>query len=163
VNDFLQSVSNPAHYAAGDAAEGGPPLTPVAGMEGTMAALNLLEGNRHRPDYSGVPSVVFTVPPLARVGLGEDEARKAGLDVRVKHEQTSGWHSSRRIGETCSGFKTIVNAQTREIVGAHLLGHNADEVINLFALAIRKRLTAADLEHVIYAYPTHCSTIPYML
>jgi glutathione reductase (NADPH) len=51
VNDYLQSVSNPAVCAAGDsAASPGPPLTPVASLEGEVAAANLLEGNRHRPD-----------------------------------------------------------------------------------------------------------------
>lgn len=163
VNEFLQSVSNPAVYAAGDAAEsGGPPLTPVAGLEGKIAAANLLEGNRHQPDYSGVASVVFTVPPLAAVGFQEDEARRAGLKFRVKHRETSQWYASRRIGETCSGFKTIVEEDSGRILGAHLLGHNADEVVNVFALAIRKKLTAADLKDTLYAYPTHGSNVPYM-
>ncbi len=59
VNEYLQSVSNPAVYAAGDAvASGGFPLTPVAGMQGDIVARNLLEGNRHTPNYSGIPSVV---------------------------------------------------------------------------------------------------------
>ena len=164
VNEFLQSASNPAVYAAGDAAEGGGlPLTPVAGLEGKIVAANLIEGNRHRPDYSGVPSVVFTVPPLAAVGLKEDDARKAGLKFRVTHQDTSGWYASRRIGETCSGFKTIVEEPTGRILGAHLLGHNADEIVNLFALAIRKGLTPADLKETLYAYPTHASNVPYML
>lgn len=163
VNEFLQSISNPAVYAAGDAAEsGGPPLTPVAVLEGKVAAANLLEGNRHRPDYSGVASVVFTVPPLAAVGFQEVEARKAGLKYRVKHSETSQWHASRRIGETCSGFKTIVEEENGRILGAHLLGHNADEMVNVFALAIRKRLTAADLKDTLYAYPTNASNVPYM-
>src|SRR5256884_9890302 len=71
VNEFLQSVTNPRVYAAGDAAAapGSLPLTPVAGYEGAIVASNLLKGNARRPDYRGIPSVVFTVPPLAGVGL----------------------------------------------------------------------------------------------
>src|SRR5713226_6843321 len=70
VNEFLQSVSNPAVYAAGDAAAGGGPrLTPVASMEGHVVASNMLKGNHRKPNYSGVPTVVFTVPPLGSVGL----------------------------------------------------------------------------------------------
>src|ERR1035438_7172045 len=68
VNEFLQSVSNPAVYAAGDAAaSGGPPLAPVASYEGQIVAANLLKGNHQRPNSLGIPSVVFTVPPLAAV------------------------------------------------------------------------------------------------
>jgi pyruvate/2-oxoglutarate dehydrogenase complex dihydrolipoamide dehydrogenase (E3) component len=64
VNEFLQSVSIPAVYAAGDAAaSGGPPLAPVASYEGLIVATNLLKGNHQRPNYAGVPSVVFTIPP----------------------------------------------------------------------------------------------------
>ena len=70
VNEFLQSVSIPAVYAAGDAAaSGGPPLAPVASYEGLIVAANLLKGDRQRPNYIGIPSVVFTIPPLAAVGL----------------------------------------------------------------------------------------------
>jgi glutathione reductase (NADPH) len=71
LNEYLQSVSNPLVYAAGDAASVGPPLTSVSGHDGKVVAGNILEGNRHKPDYRGVPSVAFTVPPMASVGLNE--------------------------------------------------------------------------------------------
>ena len=65
VNEFLQSVSNPAVYAAGDAAaSGGPPLTPVADYEGAIVASNLLNGKHEKPNYAGIPTVVFAIPPL---------------------------------------------------------------------------------------------------
>jgi glutathione reductase (NADPH) len=77
VNEYLQSVSNSAVYAAGDAAASeGLPLTPVATYEGEIVGTNLLEGNHVKPNYQGVPSVVFTIPPLASVGLQEEVARK---------------------------------------------------------------------------------------
>lgn len=80
VNEYLQSISNPAVYAAGDsAASSGMPLTPVAVTEGHIVASNILKGNERTPDYTGVPSVVFTIPALARVGLSEEEARTQGL------------------------------------------------------------------------------------
>jgi glutathione reductase (NADPH) len=164
VNEYLQSVSNPAVYAAGDAvASGGFPLTPVAGMQGDVVARNLLEGNHHTPDYRGIPSVVFTTPPLARVGLDEAAAREQGLHYTVKHEDTTGWYSSRRVGLRSSGFKVLVEEDTERILGAHLLGLHADEVINLFALAIRSGLRAADLKQVVYAYPTSASDVSYMV
>jgi len=164
VNEFLQSVSNPAVYAAGDAAaSGGPPLTPVAGYEGEIVAANLLEGNHRKPNYLAVPSVVFTVPPLAAVGLSEQSARAQGLRFRMNHQKTSGWYSSRRVGEECSGFKVLVEEGSGRILGAHLLGPHAEEVINLFALAIRSGLSATDLTEMMFAYPTHASDILYMV
>jgi len=164
VNEYLQSVSNEAVYAAGDAvASGGFPLTPVAGMQGGIVARNLLEGNRHTPNYSGIPSVVFTTPPLVRVGLSEEAARAQGLRFTTRHEDTSGWYSSRRVALPHTGFKTLVEEGTGRILGAHLLGPHAEEVINLFALAIRAGLRANDLQQMVYAYPTSASDVGYML
>ena len=60
-------------------------------------------------------------------------------------------------------YKTIVEEGTNRILGAHLLGPHADEVINLFAIAVRNNLTASDLAHMIYAYPTSGSDIAYMV
>lgn len=164
VNQFLQSVSNPAVYAGGDAADsGGPPLTPVAGYDGGVIAANLLEGNHLTTDYSVVPSVVFTVPQIASVGLHERDAREQGRRFTVKREDTSAWYSSRRIGETCSGYKVLVEESTGWILGAHLLGPAAEETINLFALAMRAGISASQMKETLFAYPTHASDTPYML
>jgi glutathione reductase (NADPH) len=164
VNEFLQSVSNPAIYAAGDAAAtAGPRLTPVAGHDGTIVAENLLNGNQQKATYAAIPTVVFTVPPLASVGLSEQEARERNLEFTVNRAMTADWYASRRTGETVSGFKVLVETGTDLILGAHLLGSQAEEVINLFALAMRNGLRASDLKHSIFAYPTHGSNLQYML
>lgn len=163
LNEFLQSVSNPAVYAAGDAAQAGPPLTPVAARDGAAVATNLLEGNRHRPSYVAVPSVAFTVPPIAAVGLAEAEARERGLDLRVSCRKASHWYTARRVAEPVYGFKILIDANGGRILGAHLVGPAADEVINLFALAIRREMTAEELKAVIFAYPTGASDIASML
>jgi glutathione reductase (NADPH) len=158
VNEHLQSVSHAMVYAAGDCADtDAPPLTPVAGYEGRIVAANLLEGNRTTPDYAAVPSVVFTIPPLARVGLGEEEARRQGRRFRTRHEDTSSWYSSRRLGERYSGFTLLVEEDTDRILGAHLLAPHADETINLFALAMRTGITATEFKQTLWAYPTHGS------
>jgi glutathione reductase (NADPH) len=164
VNEFLQSVSIPAVYAAGDAADsGGSPLAPVASYEGLIVAANLLQGNHQRPNYLGVPSVVFTIPSLAAVGLSEREAGEQNLKFRVRKEMTSIWYSSRRVAETYSGYKVLVEEGTDRILGAHILGSEAGEVINLFALAIRSGMRATDLKHVLFAYPTSGSNMTRML
>jgi glutathione reductase (NADPH) len=163
VDEYLQSTSNPAVYAAGDcAASGNPPLTPVAGYEGRIVASNLLHGNHRKADYGSIPSVAFTIPPLAAVGLDERTARKLGLNFRVSAGDMSNWYASRRIAETCAAYKLLVEDGTDRILGAHLLGSHAEEHINLFALAIRQGLRASDLRDTIYAYPTHVSNTQYL-
>lgn len=163
LNEHLQSVSNPKVYAAGDAAAVGPPLTPVSSHDAKVVAANLLDGNLHRPDYRGVPSVAFTLPPIARVGLSEEEARAQGLQFRMKAERVPDWYTARRVAETVYGFKVLVEEGTERILGAHLVGPHAGEVINLFGLAIRHGLTADDLKTTMFAYPTGGSDIGYML
>jgi glutathione reductase (NADPH) len=132
-------------------------------MQGRTVAANLLDGNTRTPNYLGIPTVVFTTPPLARVGLDEATARAQGLRFRVHHEDTSGWYSSRRVGLTHAGFKTLVEDGTGRVLGAHLLGPHAEETINVFALAIRTGLVASDLKDMVFAYPTGASDIGYML
>jgi len=163
LNDFLQSVSNPKVYAAGDSAQTGPPLTPVAGSDGWLVAANLLEGNHRRPDYRGVPSVAFTLPPIAAVGMSEADVRASGRCFRLKCERTAGWYTARRVAEPVYGYKTLVEEGTDLILGAHIVGPHADEVVNLFGLAIRHDLTASDLKHAIFSYPTGASDIGAML
>ena len=165
VNEFLQSVTNPRVYAAGDVVlpEGSIPLTPVAAHEGAIVASNLLHGNDKKPDYVGIPSVVFTDPPLAAVGMTEAAARARGGNVKVKAVDTTSWYSTRRIRQPVGMVKTVIDADTDNLLGAHLLGAHSDEVINVFALAVRFGISARELRHMIYAYPTGGSDVPYML
>ena len=164
VNEYLQSVSNPAIYAAGDdAASGLPPLTPVAAYEGRIVASNLLKGNHRKVEPMPVPTIVFTIPPLAAVGLLEQAAQQKGLRFRVKREDTSGWYSSRRVAEDCSGFKVLVEEGSDRVIGAHLIGPHADELINVFALAMQTETPASKLKHALFGYPTQSSDVNYML
>ena len=113
VNEFLQSVSNPAVYAAGDAAATeGWPLTPVAVSEGLTVASNILRGNHKTPNYLGTPSVAFTIPSLSRVGMTEEEATAQGLEFTVNYKDTSSWFSSRRVNEKHSAYKVLVEEGT---------------------------------------------------
>ena len=164
VNEYLQSVSNESIYASGDAAAGGGlPLTPVASMQAQIVATNILQGNQLKPNYKGLPTVVFTIPPLASVGLQEEEAKKQGLKFKTNYADTSEWYSSKRINLKHSAFKVLVEEESDRILGAHLLGAYAEETINLFGLAIRNGLKVEALRAMIYAYPTHASDIAHML
>lgn len=163
LNRFLQSASNPAVYAAGDAAQMGPPLTPVSSHDAKVVAANLLDGNHREPDYRGVPSVAFSLPPIAAVGLTEQQAKERGLKFRMKSQLASDWFTARQAAQPTYGFKVLVEEDTDRVLGAHLVGPHADDVINLFALAIRHGLTAEDLKTTMFAYPTGASDIGYML
>lgn len=164
VNEYLQSVSNPHVYAAGDAAaSGNPPLTPVAAYEGRIVASNLLKGNHRKVEHIAVPTVVFTVPPLAAIGLSEHTAQEQALRFKVKKQDTSNWYSSRRVAEDCSGFKVLIEEGSDRVLGAHLIGPHAEELINMFALAIQTGIPAGKLKHAVFGYPTLGSDVQYML
>jgi len=163
LDKHFRSTSNPAIYAAGDAAGGPLPLTPVAALEAHAVIDNLLENRGATVDYTGIPSAVFTLPPLARAGLLEAEARAQGLTFQVKHECVPGWFTARRINEPCYGYKVLVEEGSGRILGAHLIGPDAAEVINLFGFAMRSGLTADAIRHATFTYPTAASDIESML
>jgi len=163
LDKHFRSISNPSVYAAGDAAGGPLPLTPVAALEAHAVVDNLLENNDATVDYTGIPSVVFTLPPLARVGLLEAEAKERRLRFKVKHESVPGWFTARRVNESCYAYKILVEEGSGRILGAHLIGPEASEVINLFGFAMRSGLTADALRYATFAYPTAASDIESML
>jgi glutathione reductase (NADPH) len=100
----------------------------VSNHDGKVVAANILEGNRDKPDYRGVPSVAFR-------------------------------YSARRVAESVYGHKMLVDEEGGRVPGAHLAGPHADEVINLFALAIRHDLAVDDLNSTMFAYPAGASEI----
>ena len=162
LDPHLRSVSNPRVFAAGDAAAAGPPLTPVATIDAATVVRNLLDGCRHQPDYRGVPSVVFSIPPLTRVGLTEAEARERGLAFELKQGDMADYESIRRLRHGAAAFRILIERGGR-ILGAHLLGPGAEEATNLLALAIRLDLGAAGLRQLVSCYPTAGSNLVNML
>ena len=162
VDERLRSVSDPHVWAAGDAADKGLPLTPVASKEGKVVASGIL-GEDVAYDGRAVPSVCFSDPPLAAVGMSTVEAAGKGDAVKVARADTSEWFSQRRLGQTHGGAALVSEAATGRLLGGHLLGVNADEVVNVLALAIRHGLTAGDLTAMTWSYPTATSELPYLL
>lgn len=164
VEAHLQSTTNRAVYAAGDSANTpGMPLTPVAVFEGKVAASNMLKATTAVPDYVGVPTAVFTIPELARVGMLEEDAKDQGIDVDVRYSDTSGWYSNYRTGETTAAAKLLIDRSSDRVVGAHLLGPEYGELINFLALAMKLDLTTRQLKSMTAAYPTVGSDLGSML
>ena len=122
VNKFLQSTTNPHIYAAGDAANTKSiPLTPVAVMEGHVVASNIVKGNNKKPDFKAIPTVVFTLPTMASVGVTEEEATKNNLQFTVKKNSVPGWFSAKRVNEKTYAYKTLIEKETGKILGLHII------------------------------------------
>ena len=163
VSDAMRTT-NPAIFAAGDCAASGPKLTPVSAFEGRVAGKNLLAGEDERTvDYPPIPSVVFTLPMVATVGLSEAVAREQGLKFDTHFEKTGDWYSSLRVGAKHTGFKVLVEHGSGQILGAHLIGPGSEEQINLFAMAMGAGQTANQIKAMIFAYPSYASDIGSMV
>jgi len=161
VDGQLRSVTNPRVFAAGDAAAPGLPLTPVAGRQGQVVADAIL-GGAAVYDPNATASVVFSDPPLTAVGMSTDEAA-ARDDVEVTAFDMSQWFTSRRLGITHAGAKIVREKDTGRLLGAHLLGAHAEEVINVFALAVHLGLTSGQVAETVWAYPTAGHDISYLI
>jgi glutathione reductase (NADPH) len=147
----------------GDAAPGLPQLSPLATSLGRLVGRNLVEDRHDAPDLAAVPSCVFTIPTLAQVGLTEDRAKERGVEVTVKRtDGMTGWISARTHHEACAFAKVLIGGDGR-IVGAHLLGHGAEETIHLFAMAMRHRISAQELAAGDAAYPTFSSDVKWLV
>jgi glutathione reductase (NADPH) len=162
-NAFLQSKSNPKVYACGDVSANGLPLTPLSGREGYVVATNILNGNSKKISVPVIPSVIFTLPNLASVGYSEEEARSRYKNVLVKQASVPNWFNAKRINAPVYSYKIILNERTQEIVGAHILGPDAGETINILTMAINTKMTADDLQGTIFTYPSWVNDIKSMV
>jgi len=158
----MRSTSNAAVFACGDALAGKQQLSPIATYDGTVVGRNIV-GAGQVPDYSSIPSCLYTVPALAMVGLTEAEARREGLDCRVEMRDMHEWLSGRTYAETAAWAKVIIDRGSDRILGAHIVGHAGEELIHLFALAMRHGITAGAMKAAVYAYPTFSSDVRYVL
>ena len=158
----LRSVHNPNILFAGDVVPGTPQLATLATVEGRAAGANALaDGDGTAPDYRVVPQAVFTVPTLASVGKRAADA--SGDHIDVVDTDMASWLSSKSYAELTAFARIVIDRDADRIVGAHLVGHGAAEVIHTFALAMRYSIPASDLESFVYAYPTFMNDIKYLL
>ncbi|MBF2607983.1 NAD(P)/FAD-dependent oxidoreductase [Listeria innocua] len=159
VNEKLQTPNHPHIYACGDvAATKGAPLTPVVSMEAALVAKNILGGNE-KIDYPAIPSVVFTSPKLASIGISMEEANANPEKYQIKNHDTTNWYTYRRTNEKIALAKIIEDRETGQIKGAHFLSEEADYMINYIAILMKANLTLADLQSVIFAYPSPASDL----
>ena len=163
VDDYLRSQSNPLVHVCGDAVPTSPQLSPIASYEGDIVGHNIVGGAKCRPDYGSMATSVYTTPALAAVGLTEAAARQNGLAIDVHVNDMINWFSARTFAETIAWSKVIVEKASDRILGAHFVGHAGQELINIFGLAMRFGITAAQIRGNVYAYPTFASDIKHML
>jgi glutathione reductase (NADPH) len=95
--------------------------------------------------------------------MTEAEAEKSGIEFDVNTSNMSDWLSARFYSETVAWSKVIVDKATRKILGAHIVGHHGEELIHLFALAMRHNISADDLNEEIFAFPTFAADIKSMI
>lgn len=159
VDDYLRSTSNPAVYVCGDVLWTSPQLSPIATYEGRIVGRNIVEGPKHKPDYAGIPSCIYTIPALASVGITGTQAEERGLRTKIHINDMRGWLSSRTYGETAAWAKVIIDKTTDRILGAHMVGHASEELIHLFAFAMKHGITAAQIRDTVYGFPTFSADI----
>jgi glutathione reductase (NADPH) len=159
----LRSTSNAAVYVCGDAVATTPQLSPIATYEGRTVGRNIADGPLHVPDYASIPSCVFTVPALASVGLTQAAAEEKGIEVRAVINDMHEWLSGRTYAETSAWAKVLIDQKTDRIVGAHLVGHAGEELVHIFALAMKHNITASEVRDLIYGFPTFSADIKSMM
>ena len=160
---YLRSVTNPDVLAAGDTVPASPQLSPVATYEGRIAANNATSSTLAAPDYRVVPFVVYTIPSLASVGLSQQEAQTLGVGFTTETRDLALLRMGQIYAEQAAMSKVLVEEETGRILGAHLLGHGAQELVNIFGLAMKHGITSRALREFLFAFPTFSSDIPDML
>lgn len=151
VNEMMETNIS-GIYAAGDVT-GGILLANVASREGIVAAINACGGDA-RMDYSVVPAAIFTSPEIASVGLREYQATERGINIRTGHFQFRALGKAHAMGEISGFIKIIADADNDRVLGCHIIGPHASDLIHEVALAMRMGLKAKDIAETIHAHPT---------
>jgi len=151
VDDQLRT-NVPGIYAIGDVV-GGMMLAHKATKEGEVVA-EVIAGHRAALDVRTIPAVVFTDPEVASTGLTEDEAKAKGHEVKVGKFPFAALGRALSVNDTEGFAKTVIDAKTGEVLGVHIVGNGAADMIAEAALAIEMGAVAEDLALTIHAHPT---------
>lgn len=155
VTDDWQNTSAPGIHAIGDIT-GRPALTPVAIAAGRRLADRLFgDQPRRRLEYSNIPTVIFSHPPLGTIGLTELEAReKHGAAVKVYRSEFTPLYHAFTERKTRAAMKLVTVGEEEKIVGCHIFGPGSDEMLQGFAVAIRMGATKRDFDDTVAIHPT---------
>jgi pyruvate/2-oxoglutarate dehydrogenase complex dihydrolipoamide dehydrogenase (E3) component len=153
VNDYLQSTSAPHIYAVGDAA-GKRQHSPIAWYEGPIGAQNALRGNSQKIDFSVFPNAIFTIPAIGQVGFTEKEALSRGLKARVSKLPYEYNPAAGVRDETEGMVKVVYEEGTETILGVHVIGAHADDIVQIAAMAIKGGLKKSEVGAMHYVFPT---------
>jgi glutathione reductase (NADPH) len=152
VNDFFQT-SAPNIYAIGDVI-GGIELTPMALAQGMAVAKTLFRGEPSRVTHEMVPTAVFSQPTLASIGYSEEDARALFADIAVFTSKFTQLKHTLAKNPEKTLMKLVVDCATDRVVGAHMLGPDAGEIIQGLAVAIKAGATKADFDATLGIHPT---------
>ncbi len=150
--DEHMETSIPGVYAIGDVT-GQSMLAHVASAQGKVAVSNAM-GTPQAINYDVIPAGIFTLPEIGRVGLTEQQAKERGVNITVGRFRYGGLGKAQAVGETAGQFKIIANEQNKKIVGVHIIGAHAADLIHEGALAMQGGLTVTDVADMIHAHPT---------
>src|SRR3989339_851931 len=142
----------PDIYAIGDVT-GGMLLAHTASTQGIVTAKNIM-GHNEKMDYGTVPAAIFTSPEIASVGLREHQAEEKGLKIRTGHFQFRGLGKAHAMGEIAGFIKVIADEATDKLLGMHIIGPHASDLIHEGAVAIKAGLKVRDIANTIHAHPT---------
>src|SRR5437867_1608073 len=157
VDPGLQTTA-PGYYAIGDVA--GPPMLAHKGMREGVTVTELIAGKKpHAIKYDNVPSVTYCHPEVASIGLTEDQCKERKLEYVAGRFPFSANGRARGTGETEGFVKVLRDKQYGEILGAHIVGGHASEIIHELAVARENEYTVEEVELAIHAHPTMSEAI----
>ena len=144
-------------YAIGDVV-GKAMLAHVASAQGKIAVENILGGNQVI-DYGVIPAGIFTLPEVGRVGLTEQEVRTNGIEPKVGRFRYAGLGKTHAIGDTIGFAKVVAHPETDVVLGAHLVGAHAADLVHEAAMAMQMNTTSRKMAEMIHAHPTHAEAL----
>jgi len=151
INDKMET-NIPDIYAIGDVT-GGMLLAHTASTQGLITAKNIM-GHNGKMDYGTVPAAIFTSPEIASVGLREHHAEEKGIKIKTGHFQFRGLGKAHAMGEIAGFIKVVADEATDKVLGMHIIGPHASDLIHEGAVAIKAGLTVRDIAETIHAHPT---------
>ncbi len=156
VNEYLQTTAANV-YAIGDVVRGAM-LAHKAEEEGVMVA-EILAGQQPHIDYNLIPNVIYTWPEVAAVGKTEEELKLAGLDFKSGQFPMRALGRSRASGDTDGFIKILADAQTDEVLGVHMIGARAADLIAEAVVAMEFRASAEDIARMSHSHPTYAEAV----